>query len=358
MISSFVLKRSLLFLLPVIGTFFLYSLPSTGFDYDHYQEAYENAYYLNEFPWFYTKATITAEPFYLWYNSFIGVIFPYGFPFFLSLNFLACYIISIRFFKKTKTPNTNLIFFWLFLFPVIFPTIFYFSPRSSISFFLILLGFILLCEKHHIKAVLIIFLGSMIHSQYLLLSLFLIATYNTVIHTKRLSSSMRKKVIWLITLVSLVFLLNITSFLSLLESTLSILPSSSVATSKLHYLSDSRSGIRFTSILSIFIYPILTTYIYIRKTKTKKVIFFKDSNHDELFIYLILGVVFLGAAINIAFFDSPHLAGRLSRFSDYIGMSIALPIALAYFNKKLIPFSLLFLTLSSPFLYPTVYGLI
>ena len=61
-------------------------LPDTGADYGAYKDAYDNAYFTIEYPWFQTASSLTAEPAYKWYTSFFANVIPLGFSSFLMLS--------------------------------------------------------------------------------------------------------------------------------------------------------------------------------------------------------------------------------------------------------------------------------
>ena len=70
----------------------------------------------------------------------------------------------------------------------------------------------------------------------------------------------------------------------------------------------------------------------------------------------MLAIILYGAAINIAYFDSALAAGRLSRFSDYLGICLLVPM---YFKTcigyKFEYFVLTLITVLAPVLYAAVY---
>lgn len=351
--SLLFIKKAHFILIPIIVGVFLILLPSTGFDYDHYQEAFDNAYLTLKFPWFRTSSIITAEPLYLWYNSFIGVILPFGFPFFLLFNFLVCYSISFSFFDG---KSNYLVYFWVALIPVVLPTVFYFSPRSSISFFLVLAGFFQFCKNQNIRGSIIIFLGCMIHSQYILISVFLIAIQLLQVYLSRFKASFRRNVMITFGIFSFLSILNVNAYIGVIESALGQLPSASVAVSKLHYLENARGGMRATSVLSIVVFPSML-FILLHKYKRKNVLLFSNKAFDHRFLYLISAVVMFGFLINIVFFNAPHLSGRLGRFSDYVGIAVVMPLSILMFGTKkmLLPVLFVFALLAPP-LYPSLYN--
>ena len=344
----------MMLLIVICGMSFLLVLPSTGLDYDYYKQAFDNAYYVSTFPWFYTDSTLTAEPLYIWYTSMVSVLTPFSFQAFLVLNFLLCVSFSMFAYRKVRYLKIDL--FWLSFLPVIFPTLFYFSPRSSVSFFLVLLGFFLLCRRRLLFSLLFIAIGVSLHSQYILVSVFFIAAYLTYIYSQGLEEKLRRRVGVFLIFSAGACLVGVHALMGVLSSVLGVLPSSEVALSKLHYLESSRSGYRVTSVLSILVYP--AVFYLMKKEKSKKgIVFLDDSDADRLFVHMLGLVVLFGAMINIVFIDQSHLAGRLSRFSDYVGMGIILPAFLVmYLRRELCVLVLWGMVLVAPFIYSTVYG--
>ena len=73
-------------------------------------------------------------------------------------------------------------------------------------------------------------------------------------------------------------------------------------------------------------------------------------------LYLFFAIFLYGCSINLAFFDVPHLAGRLARFSDYLGMAFLLPLYIKYrFGDNMLSLFLFFLCAITPFLYKDLY---
>ena len=149
-----------------------------------------------------------------------------------------------------------------------------------------------------------------------------------------------------------IFLYFIGFFETIIASLFSFLPSASIAVAKLHYISgeDSASGsFRMTSILSILIYPIILLFILKKIDLQKSVI-------NKSIIFGITGIVFFGTAVNLAFLNDAHVAGRLARFSDYFCMGFLIPYTL-YINSQyfLIKFIALLMCILAPFLFSTLY---
>lgn len=344
---------ALLFLLPLL----LFFLKSTGLDYEAYKFDYESGYSLSNFPFFYTNGGLTAEPLYKIYSGFIRVISGVDFNFFLVINFLLCYFLFCFFspFTKLKKNNINSLF-WYFMIPVIFPTVFYFSPRSSISFFLIFIGFILMVEGRNKLYFLFLALGVSVHSQFIPVAVFLIFVNFSL---KNLIQQQSYKVYWYLfiyTVLLTIFLLVAPKLTSILSSLLAFLPSGDVASNKIHYMNSAKSGFRITSILSLIVFPSLA-FILFRSSKTERSLFGLSSTYQWKLIFFLCVIVAYGFSVNLAFFNTPHLSGRLGRFSDYTSFSLLLPLALkARFSNKTVIFVGYILVISAPFIYPTIYS--
>ncbi|KAF0809834.1 hypothetical protein A167_01374 [Alcanivorax sp. S71-1-4] len=352
---ALVIRRNFLIAIMMIGgCWFLLTLPSTGYDYDYYKQAYDNAYFDAGYPWFKTEAVLTAEPLYKWYTSFVSVVLPIEFQGFLALNFILCLVIS--WFSLRGFRNIDLDLFWLAFVPVIFPTLFYFSPRSSISFFLVFLGFMSLIKGRNLFALLPLSLGILIHSQYILVVVFFTVSYFSYRATVGLSERIRKRIGILILVLLGLSLLVVRYLMGVLASVLGLLPSADVAVSKLHYLEGSETGYRLTAVLSILVYPMI--YMSVMWIKKKRGIYFLENEaQDRQFCHMIGLVVLFGALVNIVFFETSHLAGRLSRFSDYLCMGLLLPVFLKLFLKREgAVIALWGMVWVAPLMYRTVYG--
>lgn len=339
-----------------IGVPFIISgLPSTDSDYDAYKASYDSAVTSNDFPYFIEYSYLDAEPFYLFYTSFISVVTGFPFSIFLAFNFLVCILLSSLVFKYINWEYFHT--YWLFLLPVVIPTIFYFSPRSSLSYIFILIGFIYLIKDNWKIALILFGFGISTHSQFLLIVFLIFISYWII---KRLSKTSHKLVYKYILFSSgflIIFLLFVDVFMNAILSVISFLPSAELATGKVSYLVNERSGFRATSLLSIVLYPFMAYKFscYTREADYEPILF-KNIQIEVFFAYLLLAATMYGLAVNVAYFDNPHVAGRLSRFSDYTGMGLLIPI---YFNSFVKKGSLkavfIIFVLVAPFLFPTLY---
>lgn len=350
-------KRLAVFITMIVVPVILIYLPSTDLDYDIYKQSYDSGFFSNEFPYFFEVSMLDSEPFYLWYTSFLSVTTGLEFSGFLALNFLICFLL-LKFFFKKMNVDFYLDFVMMFL-PVIIPTIFYFSPRSSLSYFLVLIAFFFLVHHKLLITLIIILFAISTHSQFLLISGLLVISY--LVFKWMLKKEMGIKPIYtyiIISSVLLTFILFfIEVFLGAILSVLSFLPSGDLAGNKTSYLTGGREGFRFTAILSIFVYPILA-YTFSKKTYEPGYTcqLFNKIETEQFFALLFFAVMMYGLSINVAYIDKPHVAGRLSRFSDYTGMGLLIPLVArtiwknSSFNVILIVFILL-----APFIFPAIY---
>lgn len=335
--------------------YFLLILPSTNLDYDVYKQVYDNAFITNEFPWLDTKSIIYAEKFYIWYCALYSVFLPFGFPSFLALNFLLSVILSLLALSKMKDSNIKY-YYWLFLMSTVVPTIFYFSPRSSISYIFIFVGFYFLTNRKILYSIIFLLMGISMHSQYTLITLLFVLTF-ILFYKFGKSRKDNFKIIFLIAVPLFISLIFLTQIEGTIKSVLSFLPNSDFAYSKLDGLIENkRSGFRMSGILSIFIYPYMIRTLEIQNYRYGTQYFFENKMLDTYFLYLLYAVVVYGAVINIAFFNDPHMAGRLSRFSDFTGMGLIIPVFLGlYFKRNLIYVILFIFILITPIVFPGIY---
>jgi len=358
------LNKKLANILLVVGCMsFLFYLPYVGYygdDYFNYLDAYERAITLPGYPWVASETFIDAEPFYLWYTAMVSIYSGQEFPFFMALNFGLCLLISYFILKNFNSYYKS--FFWVMFLPVLFPTIFYYLLRSSLSFFMVALGFFTLLyfkdkKKSLLLALLFIFAGINLHSQYILASLlflggFIILKFNSV---NNYTYNLKFVIVSSVILVGVLYSLK--SLVEQLSTLLSFLPSSDIASNKIGYLTaeDDRS-FRITSILSVLVYPFMAYQVLKKIYRSDTAFILKDKLKERKFIFLLFMIICYGGAINVAYIDSPHVASRLARFSDYLGMCLLLPM---YFKvcvgNKLDYFILVFITVSVPILYPAVY---
>lgn len=344
---SFVNTRISVSIFIFLFAFLILNLSSTGMDYDYYEKDYLTGYFKSSWPFFYTNGGLTAEPFYRVYSGFIRVITQSSFQVFLVVNFLLCIFI---YFQSAPFNNKRIkVLPLLFSIPVIIPTIFYFSPRSSLSYFLVLSGFFTLIKGRRFFSFILMFLGGMIHSQFLLFVLFIfVCVY--------MNPKGRYGFLAVYLMFLFAFLKGLPLIINFVTSFLSFLPSADVATSKTHYIESAKEGFRITSILSIFVFPLLSIFLF-AKRDVISVRFGIKSDMVSNFLYFTVLSVFFSFIVNLVFMSQPHLAGRLSRFSDYYSFMVLLPFAvLSYFEHSVVKAILLAFLFASPLLFPTIYS--
>lgn len=359
-LGSFFNKRWMYWLFILLGVVFLIKNPSTLSDYEAYKDAYDNAYVTNSYPWFTSQTYLDAEPLFMAYIAFWKVSTGVSFSYFLAINFALCVGLCSFFLRKTLAEVKY--DWWLMFMPVIFPTLFYWSPRSSISFVFLFGSFLFFCKRKYIGASLLLIFSFLMHSQFLLFASLLLASA-TVLHRKRSLVVGRYALWWIISSVALfIFLRYMSTFSNSVASWLSFLPSASIISSKMVYfeeLEEVSSGFRLTALLSVFLYPLLCFYLLQRKKILggKLRLLFSEEVQDSYFVDLLFSIVLYGAVINLAFWGNPHVAGRLSRFSDYVGMGLLIPLFMhTYFQNRLfLSILLVFFCILTPFLYPTLY---
>ena len=338
------------FILIAVGVH-LYFLPTTKLDYDFYEADYQMAFFNGEWPFFHTPGHVTAEPFYRFYSSVIRVLTSSSFQFYLSLNFL----ISIFLMKRSLFFITkNKYLFLLMALPVIIPTVFYYSPRSSISFVFVFLGLISLIYNRKLASLFFFLLGISTHSQYIPA----VAYVLTVALIFKYYESNRVFILIIYNCLILLLLTQLASFIPFFSAALSFLPSAGVATSKLHYFSTSESGgFRVTSILSILVFPLMAYVVTKKYEQISEYYSIENKKIFEKIVFFVFSLTLLSMVVNISFINIPHLAGRLSRFSDYISFIFLIPFFFSvYIKETQIPIICVFFIILAPFLFPAIYS--
>lgn len=336
--------RRIVFVVVMAMSLLLYNLPTTGDDYDFYKIAYESAVWQGSYPFVITSG-LTAErgfKIYLWLAKTITL--GSSFEFFLVFNFWLCFLVYYYALKNMveRIPVLNLsILISVVLF---FPTIFYFSPRSSLSFVLVFLSvsFLVKANRSIFFSIMPMLLAVLVHSQYIPVVILLMTS---VIMVRVVGLGYRPSVA-LICVVPCVFVLVAAPSL---QSILYSIPGMGFLAYKLHYFIDESAGpFRVTALLSVVIFPLL----YFMSFNRSKVI------KCELKFYVLLLIVF-GAVVNVAFYDNAHVSGRISRFSDFFLISVLLPVFLNKFffeSRALLSAVVVFLSVISIYLYPTLYN--
>ncbi len=335
----------------------LTQLPSTDADYDRYKTSYDSAKFTNQFPFFVTNSELDAEPFYKWYTSFISVISNLDFSIFLSINFVLCLSLLFVVFNKL-----NLKYYYSFLImqlPVIIPTIYYFSPRSSLSYVLVVVSFFLIVRNYFWTGVAVLIFAISTHSQFLLIGALIILSYFVI---NRLYTTSSKNILIykyiIISALGLIFVLFFVDiFLDIILNILSFLPSADLATSKTHYLINERKGFRITSFLSIVVYPILSYKFSVKTHQNNYLpVLFTSLEKERFFSLMLFACMMYGLSINVVYFDNPHVAGRLSRFSDYTGMALLIPlVSNTIWRNNTLNVLIIIFVIIAPFIFPTLY---
>ncbi|MGB0981159.1 MAG: EpsG family protein [Winogradskyella sp.] len=344
------------------GIFFLLYLPASGFyspDYFGYEQAYESAFVVPEYPWISSDARIDAEIFYLRYTAFFKIITGLSYPYFLVINFVICVLLSYLTLKRFNTFVKDT--FWVMFFPILFPILFFHLIRSSISLFLLFLGFMMLVNAKNYKsiifALIVTFIGFNFHSQYILIAvLFSIAFF--LLRFKSVKDySYNLRLVFVFSAILVVVLVALRSFVEELSTLVSVISTSDLATSKLGYLEteDSR-GFRITSVLSVFVYPYMIYQLIKNTYWNPRPLILNEKHTERVFLFMLFAVVFFTAAINIAYFDSTHLSSRLGRFSDYLCMAVLVPLYLKIcIGNKTESIIVLVVAVIAPFLYASIY---
>lgn len=325
-------------------------------DYYNYLQIFQNSVRIDDWPYYSSITMVSAEELYLAYSSLIRLEFTSSFRNFILINGL----ISLLFYYFTvnKMISINKTLSFLLLLPVIYPTINYFLIRSSLPFFIGLLALVLLADRKWIIASLLFFLAINFHNQYILnYFLIIVAFFFIKKGIDRNEFKMLNRLLVFSAAVLTVILFFINNFQDLVVQIFSFLPNAGLTSTKISYLELENQGYRYTSVLSILLYPYFSYKTLEYKLKFKDVsLFFKEKDKDLLFVYFIFALSLTGAAVNIAFIDNSHLAGRLSRFSDYTCTLFLLHTYLRlYIKGKLYKAIIVFIILISPIIYPAVY---
>jgi hypothetical protein len=353
-IISFIDVKKASFIYVICFSVFLYFFPSTGSDYDIYRIQYLSGFFNTEFPFFHSHSILTAEPWFKFYTSFVRVVTNLDFESFLVMNFLVC-IFLLK--KGCSHIFHDDIYHWsvLFMAPVIWPTVCYWSVRSSISYFLIFLGVSYLFRENKYNSFIFIFSGCMIHSQYLLISFVVIVSRYVYDVSKRLIK-FNINVYILNFIILCIFLCAVFGGAYVFVKFLNFLPSYKIISNKIHYFLDARDGLRITSFLSIFLFPFLLVRIIKGKKNIEYFLKYNEVFREDIFLYFLFVIVSYSFIMNIYFFNTPHLSGRLARFSDYYNFSILIPLFLLSLKKKhFVNISYIVFVLISPLIYNTLY---
>lgn len=319
---------------------FLVLLPPTKKDFRFYQAAYESVRLdPGSSDWVQGGGEVTAEPWWGLYTAIVKLVAGGDYRTFLVINFLLCFgLLAFCLRELGIEPQTARLTIALMT-PVAFPTIFFWSPRSSISLFIVLLGLCRYIKGRYTTSALLLFAAAMIHSQYIAVAIFCLIVLSPLATT--LLRTSRKTLVYSSSLVVVLLLAWIGPSII---GHLSFLPSVAVVESKLGQLDGGgESVVRITALGSVLLVPLAFTRL--RQ-------FLPGGRPGDL----IEALMVFGVLINIVFATDAHVAGRLSRMSDYLLIPLAAAIAFQYhFQTGQRPVVVWPLALAVPLVYPGLY---
>lgn len=358
-IALLMVKRFPLWIFSAVLVYFIVVFVDDGFippDYENYLQVFENAFRVEGWPYYKTITFASVEELYVTFNGFVKFNIADDFVTFMMVNAALSLLLYYLLVRKMLVHHRAVSF--VMLLPVIYPTGNYFLLRSSLPFFLGLLALAYLANKKWWPAVVLFVIGFNIHNQYIL-SFFL--TVVAFFYLKRGIAREDFKTVNRVLLISAVILAVFLGFANvfqdLIAQAFSFLPNSNLTSTKINYLETERQSYRYTAVLSIGVFPYFCYKILKHKLNYREWrVFYQDNNKDLMFVYLLFALSLAGAAINIGFIDNSHVAGRLSRFSDYV---LTLFILHTYFKlytpRETYKLIILFIVLISPLIYPAVY---
>ena len=290
-----------------IFAIFLMLSPDTGEDYSYYKEGYEGITFSEAFPFVLGVDSLTVDQGFLWWMGLFRLFFD-AYNIFLSLNFiflmyLLHYALTTHFmFKRSDVED-----FLYLSFPVIIPVAFYWSPRSAPSFIIMIMLVATLHSRRFFYSMALAFCAAIFHSQYIPNVLGLVIFYIFIGKNPRKNFLVAFGASFAVAL-PLIYSDLALAFTSLLDGSLKLI--FLVAVDKLHYFVDgSGDGYFRYSFLLILILEILVMFFLL-----------KDAGrvvHGKV-TYLLSFCVAFSLVINLLFWNSAHLAGRVARFSDWI----------------------------------------
>lgn len=282
----------------------LYILPSTGLDYDFYKIGFEDLYQTASFPYLHNGGVLFTEIGWTYYSA-IFRIFTDDFRVFLVLNWLVCLCLFQRLvLQKVDVIKSDVFVFALL---VVVPVLFYWSPRSSVSF--VLASGALFSSGRRSFALALVAIS--IHTQFLpLLAIWFLSKYG-------------------IRSTPLIILFGYFIFYFL----------GTHIAAKVGYLAAGGTGFRTSSILSFIYLPI---YVILRKKISR-------SLNLTLLFSASVGIVVL-------FRDNAHIAGRLVRLTDYLGFVLVLPIFMGKFSIEIRNVLMLLSFILIVYVFPEIYN--
>jgi hypothetical protein len=302
----------------VFAVFLIFS-PDTGEDYSFYKEGYEGITFSDTFPFVFGVDSVTVDQGFLWYMGIFKLFFD-SYSVFLSINFiLFMYMMNYvldRHYAFNKTDVRNLLYL---AFPVIIPVVFYWSPRSGPSLLAMILLASTLLSRHFLYSMALAFFAIIVHSQYVP-NVFGLFTFYIFI-----GKNMRKTFLLafgssLVVMFPLIYSDFAFALASLADGSLKLI--FMVAMDKLHYFVDGSVDGHFRySFLLLLILEFFIMYFLLQ-----------DVNRlvQDKLIYLLTFSVAFSLVVNLLFWDSAHLAGRIARFSDWILATVGV----GYWAKK------------------------
>jgi|GEM_PF-4238692 len=124
--------------------------------------------------WIRGGSELTAEPAWKWYTAALKFFLGQNFRYFLVANFWITLALINTAFKKLQLSRDQTNLGLALMVPVVFPTIMFWSPRSSVSLGLCLLGVAEVSNRNLRRAIPLIAVGTAIHSQYIAVCLFVL----------------------------------------------------------------------------------------------------------------------------------------------------------------------------------------
>lgn len=323
-------------LLAVSYPLLLLFLPDPGQDFPFYERAFDSVNFdISARNWYSGGGGLTAEPPWFWYSSLLKSLGVWEFRVFLVVNFWICLALIVKALRLLELTRDHLNLTLALLVPVVFPTIFFRSPRSSISLALCLLGLAYFANGRSRIAVILVVAGSAVHSQFLVVCLFsLLVSFKPSSQVPKVFA--RGGMALLLTLGALLFA-------QAAISRVGFIPNFDFFQAKLSQFEDPRTGFRLTGLLSIFVVPFLA---------------WRSRSYwaSPQVAALVLNLSIFSLGVNLAFLNAGHIAGRLSRLSDFL----LLPLLGSWFLiertgrfERVIPLAPVFVLI--PFAYPTLY---
>lgn len=342
-----------------VSVYFIAFIRADGFlppDYENYLQVFTNAFKVQGWPFYKTVTVASVEELYVTFNGFVKFNISYDFVDFMLVQAAICLLLFYVTIHKMIDHHKAVSF--VMLLPVIYPTVNYFLLRSALPFFLGLLALVYLAKRQWFPAVLLLGIGFNIHNQYILQFFLVVMAF---FYIKKGIDNHKTKTVNRVLLSSAIVLSVILAFANVFEpilaELLSFLPNARLTSTKLNYLDIKEQSFRITAFLSIGVFPYFTYKILKLKLNNPSMhLFFEEKDKDLLFVYLLFALSLTGAAINLGFIDNSHVAGRLSRFSDYICTLFIIHTYLRlHFSEYLYRLIIFFIILISPLIYPAVY---